>query len=71
MKQAFGLDLGSKVITAMGLEDIYCGSTYPEVYAFVLVKFGLDISGEYDTGSVDENGPVMAPKCTQVTMAGE
>ena len=66
-----------EAVTALDIAGKYMGLEYSwEPYAgliwFIQQKYGVDLSGDYDSGSVDEDGnPVMIPYIKWVFFAGE
>ena len=69
--------LNLTVVNELGIVNSYVGEEYSfepykGVYWFIQQKFGLDLSGEYDTGLKDEKGnPIMAKYLIPVKIAGE
>lgn len=61
------LDIAGKY---MGLE--YSWEPYAGLFWFIQHKYGVDLSGEYDSGNDDEDGnPVIIPYIKRVFFAGE
>jgi len=69
--------LSLEAVTTMDIVNSYAGYEYSwepgkGLYWFIQDRFGLDLSGQYDTGSIDEEGnPIMANYLINVKIAGE
>jgi len=70
---ALGCDpLTLEAVTQLGIDHLYGGSSVEELCAIIQARFGIDLSGSYDSGSVDEDGnPIMMPHLIPTTILGE